>query len=226
MPKPFDSDHALHSNLASSSTASSIPSTASNQQFELREDDRLKQEEDYRQELMKVQDEIVTLRQVLGAKLKRENELKQLLGVGFVDDLKQDWNETISDIKSTHAYQKTAETLKTATDKLTPTIQSVNTSLKTKLGSLRSSSYFKTFEDKLGSGLNAVKTKMTQSKSAMNFNRDGDENLSSGVNDGIYSRDESMNFSNTTSTAGGAFADSTGTNSNASPSSGKQPLLK
>jgi hypothetical protein len=48
---------------------------------------------------MKVQDEIVTLRQVLSAKLKRENELKTLLGIGFVDDLKQDWNETVHDIK-------------------------------------------------------------------------------------------------------------------------------
>jgi len=89
-------------------------------------------------ELMKVQDEIVTLRQVLSAKLKREHELKTLLGVGFVDDLKQDWNETVHDIKSTAAYQKTAETLQAASDKITPAFQTVNTSLKSRLGSLRS----------------------------------------------------------------------------------------
>lgn len=89
-------------------------------------------------ELAKVQDEIVTLRQVLGAKLKRENELKTLLGVGFVDDLKQDWNETVHDIKSTTAYQKTAETLQAASDKITPVVQTVNTSLKSRLGSLKS----------------------------------------------------------------------------------------
>jgi len=96
MPKPFDSDDGFNASAAS----------GNQQQFVLREDDRLKQEEDYRQELMKVQDEIVTLRQVLSAKLRRENELKTLLGVGFVDDLKQDWNETVSDIKATTAYQK------------------------------------------------------------------------------------------------------------------------
>jgi len=107
MPKPFDSDHGLNASA-----------TGGNQQhFELREDDRLKQEEDYRQELMKVQDEIITLRQVLGAKLKRENELKTLLGVTFVEDLKQDWNDTVSDIKSTSAYQKTAETFSAASEK-------------------------------------------------------------------------------------------------------------
>src|SRR5271154_4174937 len=100
---------------------------------------------------MKVQDEIVTLRQVLSAKLKRENELKTLLGIGFVDDLKQDWNETVHDIKSTTAYQKTAETFSAASEKLAPTLQSVNTSFKSGIGSLRNSSYFKTFESTLGS---------------------------------------------------------------------------
>lgn len=89
---------------------------------------------------MKVQDEIVTLRQVLSAKLKRESELKTLLGIGFVDDLKQDWNETVTDIKSTSAYQKTAETLSAASEKITPTLQTVNTTIKSGLGSLRSTS--------------------------------------------------------------------------------------
>ncbi len=87
---------------------------------------------------MKIQDEIVTLRQVLGAKLKRENELKTLLGVGFVEDLKQDWNDTVHDIKSSNAYQKTAETLQAASDKISPVVQTVNTTFKTRLGLLKS----------------------------------------------------------------------------------------
>jgi len=129
---------------------------------------------------MKVQDEIVTLRQVLSAKLKRENELKTLLGVGFVDDLKQDWNETVNDIKSTTAYTKTAETLSAASEKIAPTIQSVNSSLKSGLGSLRNSSYFKTFESTLGSTVNAVKSKMSTSKTTNNFNDEDGEILHSG----------------------------------------------
>lgn len=145
MPKPFDTND----DLVQSTTDNPHP-----EQFQFHEDDRLKQEDDYRQgtflfqsscmhiffvlELAKVQDEIVTLRQVLGAKLKRENELKTLLGVGFVEDLKQDWNETVHDIKSTSAYQKTAETLQAASDKITPVVQTVNTTLKSRLGSLKS----------------------------------------------------------------------------------------
>jgi hypothetical protein len=121
---------------------------------------------------MKVQDEIVTLRQVLSAKLKRENELKTLLGVGFVDDLKQDWNETVSDIKSSVAYQKTAETFNAASEKIAPTIQTVNSTLKSGIGTLRNSTYFKTFENTIGSTVNAVKSKITPSKSAMSFEDD------------------------------------------------------
>jgi hypothetical protein len=40
MPKPFDSDHGSHASASAG---------GNQQQFELREDDRLKQEEDYRQ---------------------------------------------------------------------------------------------------------------------------------------------------------------------------------
>jgi hypothetical protein len=89
-------------------------------------------------ELIKIQDEITTLRQVLGAKAKRETELKNLLHVGFVDDIKHDWHETVNDIKSSTAYQRTAGTLQAASDKITPAIQTVNTSLKSRLGALRS----------------------------------------------------------------------------------------
>jgi hypothetical protein len=147
---------------------------------------------------MKVQDEIVTLRQVLSAKLKRENELKTLLGIGFVDDLKQDWNETVHDIKSTTAYQKTAETFNAASEKLAPTLQTVNTTFKSGIGSLRNSSYFKTFESTLGSTVNAVKSKITPSKSAMNFSGDDDEQLhgaGGGAMSSSATHDEHLHFS-------------------------------
>lgn len=147
MPKPFDNEPDLNNSLSSG--------------FELHDDER--------QELLKVQDEIVTLRQVLAAKIKREQELKTLLGMGFVDDLKHDFAETMNDIKSTNAFQKTAETFQAATDKIAPTLQNVNTSFKTRLGFLRNSTYFKTFENTIGSTVNAVKSKVSSSKSVMNF---------------------------------------------------------
>jgi len=59
--------------------------------------------------------------------------------------------------------------------KIAPTLQTVNTTLKSGLGSIRNSSYFKSFENTLGSTVNAVKTKMAPSKSATNFNGNDDE---------------------------------------------------
>jgi len=181
MPKPFENPTDFESPPLVNSTS---------QQFEFKEEDKLKQEDDYRQELGKIQDEIVTLRQVLSAKLKRENELKTLLGIGFVEDLKQDWNETVHDIKSTNVYQKTAGTLHAATEKISPVVQTVNTSLKSRLGSLRNSNYFKTFETTLGSTVNAVKSKMSTSKST-NF-RENNSSVSNLPTSATHS--EHLNF--------------------------------
>jgi hypothetical protein len=40
---------------------------------------------------------------VLNDKLKREHELKALLGITFVDEMKQDLSEGLNTIKSTNA---------------------------------------------------------------------------------------------------------------------------
>jgi len=75
------------------------------EQRELTEEELDKQKlmAEYKEELVKIQEDIVTLKLVLNDKLKRENELKTLLGYSFVDDMKQDINEGINSIKSTTA---------------------------------------------------------------------------------------------------------------------------
>ncbi|CAF2983001.1 unnamed protein product [Rotaria socialis] len=190
MPKPFDTDPDLN--------ATSTDTNTNPQQFILQEEDGFKPEDDYRQELMKVQDEIVTLRQVLTAKIKRENELKTLLGVGFVDELKQDWNATVHDIKASTAYQKTADTFHAASNKLAPALQTVNTTVKSRFGTFRNSNYFKTFENTFGSTVTAVKSKMTSSKSAMHFNGNDKNDMNQGATSGTMptsvTHDEYLNF--------------------------------
>jgi len=91
--------------------------------------------------------------------------------------------------------------LQAASDKITPTFQTVNTTLKSRIGSLRNSSYFKTFENTLGSTVNAVKTKITPSKSAMNFGANEDDELQSGSGGGVggsmstsATHDDHLNF--------------------------------
>ncbi len=51
----------------------------------------------------KIQEDIATLRLVLNDKIKRENELKNLLGISFVDEIKHDFAEGFQQIKSTTA---------------------------------------------------------------------------------------------------------------------------
>jgi hypothetical protein len=67
----------------------------------LREEPSDKDLEDYRAEYAKIQDDINTLRLVLNEKLKREQELKVLLGISFVDELRQDFQEGFNTIKQT-----------------------------------------------------------------------------------------------------------------------------
>lgn len=144
--------------------------------------DKQKLMQEYKEELAKIQEDIATLRLVLNDKLKRENELKTLLGVTFVDEIKQDLSEGIYQIKSTSAfktaaqtindistsvsqnetYQKTTSSIKQATQKITPAFQTIGTSMKSSLsnlGNLRNSNLFKSFE---GLGTNRMKSSASE----------------------------------------------------------------
>jgi len=136
----------------------------------------------------------------LNDKLKRENELKALLGVTFVDEMKQDFAEGINQIKSTNAfktaaqtindlgstvaqneaYQKTTSSLKTATQKITPAFQTIGTSMKTSLsnlGNLRNSTMFTSFQQGISSTLSSGKMKSSQSEYAVDGNAPSGGNL-------------------------------------------------
>lgn len=51
----------------------------------------------------KIQEDIGTLRLVLNDKLKREGELKNLLGITFITEIKNDLSEGLNTVKSTTA---------------------------------------------------------------------------------------------------------------------------
>lgn len=138
------------------------------------EKQRLMQE--YREELNKIQEDISTLKLVLNDKLKRENELKTLLGVSFVDEIKQDFTEGFNSIKSTTAYQKTSSGLKTASQKITPAFQSLGGTMKnslSNLGNLRNTSMFKSFEAGISSTLSTTRMKNSKSEFAVDGNEPG-----------------------------------------------------
>ncbi|XP_055788683.1 tumor protein D54-like isoform X6 [Salvelinus fontinalis] len=129
--------------------------------------------EEIRSELVKVEEEISTLRQVLLAKEKHSAELKRKLGLSPLNELKQNLTKGWQDVQTSNAYKKTQETLSVAGQKTTAALSTMGTALSRKLGdmralpfsnsfsnysirhsismpTMRNSPTFKSFEDKVG----------------------------------------------------------------------------
>uniref|UniRef100_A0A8C8YG30 TPD52 like 2 n=1 Tax=Prolemur simus TaxID=1328070 RepID=A0A8C8YG30_PROSS len=131
------------------------------------------EEEELRAELTKVEEEIVTLRQVLAAKERHCGELKRRLGLSALGGLKQNLSRSWHDVQVSNAYKKTQETLSQAGQKTSAALSTVGSAISRKLGDMRAhpfshsfSSYsirhsismpamrnsatFKSFEDRVG----------------------------------------------------------------------------
>ncbi|XP_033891112.1 tumor protein D54-like isoform X8 [Acipenser ruthenus] len=157
--------------------------------------------EELKNELTKVEDEIVTLRQVLAAKEKTAYELKRKLGLTPLNELKQNFTKGWQDVQTSSAYKKTQETLSQAGQKTSAALTTVGSVITRKFGDMRAlpfsqsfSSYsirqsismpamrnspsFKSFEDRVGT----IKSKVIggrengdglQSPTEMNPTQDG-----------------------------------------------------
>ncbi|XP_049633457.1 tumor protein D54 isoform X8 [Suncus etruscus] len=123
------------------------------------------EEEELRAELAKVEEEIVTLRQVLAAKEKHCGELKRKLGMSALEGLKQNLSRSWHDVQVSNAYKKTQETLSQAGQKTSAALSTVGSAISRKLGdmssnysirhsismpAMRTSATFKSFEDRVG----------------------------------------------------------------------------
>ncbi|XP_033987603.1 tpd52 like 2b isoform X10 [Gymnodraco acuticeps] len=112
--------------------------------------------EELRTELTKVEEEINTLRQVLSAKERHAQELKRKLGLSPLNELKQNITKSWADVQTSNAYKKTQETLSQAGQKTSAALSTVGTVLSRRLGDMRNSATFKSFEDRVGT----LKTKV------------------------------------------------------------------
>ncbi|KAM6248378.1 tumor protein D54 isoform 2-T2 [Porphyrio hochstetteri] len=130
----------------------------------------LAEEEELRSELAKVEEEIGTLRQVLAAKERHCGELKRKLGLTPLDGLKQNLSKSWHDVQVSNAYVKTSEKLGEWNDKVTQSdfykktqetlsqagqrtsaaLSNVGSVISRKLGDMRNSATFKSFEDRVG----------------------------------------------------------------------------
>lgn len=133
------------------------------------DEERERQLEEWKQELAKLEDEITTLRQVLGSKVRQANELKRNLGITPIKEFKQDMQQGIKNIKDSETYQKTNAALKSAGQKTSTAFSTFGAFASRKIGDVRNSNTFKSIEEKVGSAYTNVKTKVSGSKSEQNI---------------------------------------------------------
>ncbi|XP_026187513.1 tpd52 like 2b isoform X4 [Mastacembelus armatus] len=106
--------------------------------------------EELHTELTKVEEEIGTLRQVLSAKERHATELKRKLGLSPLNELRQNLTKSWQDVQTSNAYKKTQETLSQAGQKTSAALTTVGSAISKRLGDMRNSATFKSFEDKMG----------------------------------------------------------------------------
>ncbi|XP_064196176.1 tumor protein D53 isoform X5 [Anguilla rostrata] len=125
--------------------------------------------EEIQTELIKLEEEISTLKQVLAVKERRQSELRQKLGISPLNELKLNINKSWTEMQTSTAYKKTSETLTTAGQKTTAAFSTLGTAISRKFGDMRNSPSFKTFEEKVESTVSTLKTKVGASGSGGNF---------------------------------------------------------
>ncbi|XP_059489482.1 tumor protein D52 isoform X2 [Neocloeon triangulifer] len=131
------------------------------------------QEEQRRQwqaELAKVEDEIATFRHVLASKVKQANDLKRKLGISVWKELQDDMSQGLKNVKETAVFQKTESVVKTAAEKTTSILGGFGVGFSSKIGQLKNSESFRSFEEKVGSAYENVKTRVSsRSNSVTSF---------------------------------------------------------
>lgn len=116
--------------------------------------------EEIQQELIKLEEEISTLKQVLSSKEKHYAELKQKLGMTSLSELRNNFSKGWHDMQTSTAYKKTSETLSTAGQKTSAAFSTLGSAITRKLGDMRNSPSFKSFEEKVETTVSTIKTKV------------------------------------------------------------------
>nr|DBA22010.1 TPA: hypothetical protein GDO54_013104 [Pyxicephalus adspersus] len=101
--------------------------------------------EELRIELVKVEEEILTLRQVLAAKERHAAELKRKLGQTTLNQLKMNLSKSLHEVQMSNAYKKTQETLSTAGQKTSAALSNVGSVISRKLGDMRALPFSQSF---------------------------------------------------------------------------------
>ncbi|XP_064204234.1 tumor protein D52 isoform X2 [Anguilla rostrata] len=137
------------------------------------------EQEELRNELAKVEDEIQTLSQVLAAKEKHVAEIKRKLGLSPLNEFKQNISKSWQEVTTSVVYRRTSETLSQAGQKASAAFTTVGSAISRKLEdvsihsiqhsismpAMRNTPTFKSFEGRV----ETLKTKISPAESTGDF---------------------------------------------------------
>uniref|UniRef100_A0A8D8VUP9 Tumor protein D52 n=1 Tax=Cacopsylla melanoneura TaxID=428564 RepID=A0A8D8VUP9_9HEMI len=139
------------------STLDMSPDSGINELQNLTPEEQEKQRQEWEKELVKMEEEINTLKQVLASKSKAAAELKKKLGFSVWKEFNDDISQGIKNVKETHVYQSAENLVKPVAEKATNILGGFGSGISTKLGQIKSSESFRSFEEKVGSAYENVK---------------------------------------------------------------------
>merc|ERR1719365_123325 len=129
---------------------------------ELSAEEQERQREEWKQELKKTEEEILTLKQVLTAKERHAAGLKRRLGITAWREFSEDMTQGLKNLQESATYKRTAENLQFAKDIAKEKTSGIVTGI-------ASSGYFQSMSSKMGEAFGAAKNKMTSSMSQQTF---------------------------------------------------------
>merc|ERR1711997_883363 len=124
-----------------------------------------RQRDEWKAELGKTEEEIITLKQVLASKEAHAQGLKRRLGITAWREFSEDMTQGLKNLQDSQAYKKTGEALTAAKNKSASVFSSIT-----------SSQSFISASQKMGSAFGAAKTKVTASFSSQNLSAEAGGN--------------------------------------------------
>ncbi|XP_043243690.1 tumor protein D53-like isoform X4 [Amphibalanus amphitrite] len=119
------------------------------------------QRQQWKEELARLEEDILLMRETLQAKMREAQVLKQKLGITVWTEFTQDVNQSLQSVRQSQAYQRTGAALKSTGEKAS----GLFAGLGAKISEARESAAFKTVEERMGTMVNSVKSKVSTSHS-------------------------------------------------------------
>ncbi|XP_055954602.1 tumor protein D52 isoform X2 [Patella vulgata] len=157
---------------------------------------------EWKEELIKVEGEIATLRQVLGTKVRYASELKRKMGITPFQEFKADMATSLEHIKGSEGYQKTTGIVRQASEKTTSAFSAVGATVSKKLGDIKNSPTFKSLEEKVEHTYTNVKSSRSIENLKEKLAKVTGSKSTNGLNEELREEPESDSASLVTSPSG------------------------